>query len=110
MGLSARPAVSALNRLLRDEDMKVGVETALALRRIEPRHAAARDRILRTLMRYPEYGCRLGLLDKLTCEDASEFMPCLRRLLRHEDHDIYLAAARTLKRIDPKAAAKAGVP
>jgi HEAT repeat protein len=99
----------ALTAALTDRNMEVRAEAALALARLDRRSAPV-TAMVEVIERRPRL-LRL-LADTLGDRgaDAKPAVPVLLRLLRDDDRDVYLAAARLLRKIDPKAADIAGVP
>src|SRR5262249_44351697 len=110
VGPSARAAAPALRDVLRSDCSQFQYPAALALCKIEGLHGLA--------MAYLKDAFEQDLTDVIYLDnsllpvshEACVFIPCLLRCLRHENQGVFNSAARLLKRIDPAAAAKAGVP
>jgi HEAT repeat protein len=105
LGAKARAAVPALRAALEDEPA-VRVRAAAALCKVDPGHADTLEVLIRSL---EIDGSAIDLLGDLG-SDAKAGVPTLLRLLRRAEHDEYLRIGEILKRIDPEAAAKAGLP
>lgn len=108
IGPEARAAVPALKAALHDESILIRVEAAVALGRIErgsPEAIAALVQIYESGYHW-DIGISLGDFGP----EARAVVPALLRALRHEQRTIYLQAAVMLRKIDPEASNKAGVP
>jgi HEAT repeat protein len=108
-GIGTKDVTDALAAALKDRNMEVRAEAALALTRLDRRSAPIAV-MVEVIERRPSL---LSLLADTLGEfgaDAKPAVPVLLRLLRDEDRNDYLAAARLLRKLDPKAAERAGVP
>jgi hypothetical protein len=102
IGPAAREAVPALLATIKEDeeaDQEVGT-----LLQIEPRpEAVARLERGETVFRWLWSSNRFG-------PQSRALVPALLRLLRHDDHAVYLEAGRILRQIDRQTADKMGVP
>jgi HEAT repeat protein len=110
IGPEAREAVPALKQLLEHKNEYVCWAAAIALCRMGEASAGL-PILVRDMERYPSYMVKYAepVLADLGRE-VKPAVPVLLRALRDDDHATYAAAARLLRKIDPDAATKAGVP
>jgi HEAT repeat protein len=107
----AEPAVPALLIALEDADPGVRSEAAQALGHVHKRLDAVLPALLKNL-KDPDASVRLGTADALGLlgPDAKSAVPALLEVWRSDpDRTVSPFAAFALKKIDPEAAAKAGV-
>jgi HEAT repeat protein len=110
VGVHDRAARLALAQALGDGDKDVRIQAALALRRLDRAHIRAGEILADYLdSEFPLWREGDEVVEALG-PDAKAVVPNLLRALRHEDDRVHAEAARLLKRIDPKGAARAGVP
>jgi HEAT repeat protein len=109
LGPKAAEARAALEGMLDDEDPENRPIAGRALDQIGG-SLVRRAALLRQMERRP--WLVLGLDDPARAlgPEVGRAVPFLRRLLRHDDRDLYSQAAAVLRRIDPEAADRAGVP
>jgi len=109
VGAGSPDAVEALDAALKDRNSQVRLEAAIALTRLGRTPAGVAvmaDLLERRPSLIEQLAETLGELGA----DARPAVPVLMKLLRHDDRHIHLAAARILRKIDPKAAGRAGIP
>jgi HEAT repeat protein len=104
IGPDAAEAQAALAGLLRDENPDVRLAAAQALVRGRHCPAAVVATVVEILERHPHFAIAAAAVLGDLGPDARAAVPALRRLLRHSDRDVYVAAARALRQIDPDAA------
>jgi HEAT repeat protein len=104
IGPGARAAVPALNALLGDEHCECHLEAALALCRITRGNRAALVEVARVMTALPGMADRTAAALGDLGPNARAAVPQLLRALRDNDRSVYLAAAKALRQIDPKAA------
>jgi HEAT repeat protein len=109
MGPVGAAAAPALRWTLRDPDGGVRLSAALALCRRGRHQQAAVAVIVRALEYRPDAFATVADTLAALGPEARAAVPWLQAL-RHEDYTFHRAAAETLEKIDPQAAAKAGVP
>jgi HEAT repeat protein len=112
IGPSASTAIPALRAALSEPDLDFRLSAALALCRIKGGDDAAQAELIRILEREPMQLQETGMQDVLIQlgPEVKPATPTLLRLLRHDDNNLYHAAARVLKAVNPEAAATAGLP
>ena len=109
IGVGNESVLKALRIALKDKNSQVRLEAAIALTHIN-RSEAPVGAMADLLSRRPEL---IPQLEQTLCElgtEAQAVVPTLVVLLRHEDPSIHRSAGRALRKIDPKAADRAGVP
>jgi hypothetical protein len=108
IGPAARSAVPALIQVLGDEDVRVRAAAVAALRRLGPDAAAA---LVEALQK--DKAARIRALAAAVLPTISDrppaAIPALIGALKDADAGVRATAARSLKKIDPQAAKKAGV-
>jgi len=107
----AEPAVPALLQALDDADPSVRSQAAQALGHVHKQLAVVLPALLKSL-KDPEADVRLGTASALGLlgPDAESAFPALLEVWRNDpDRSVGPFAADSLKKIDPEAAAKAGV-
>jgi HEAT repeat protein len=109
IGPDAAAAAPALAALLRHEDRDVRGIAAVTLFRIG-RPQAGRPVLAHIAEQSPWWFLRYHHPTEPIVPEAAVAVPFLLRELRHDDRYRYLVAAAVLRRIDPKAADRAGVP
>jgi HEAT repeat protein len=100
-----REAVPALTALLDDSNLRVRLAAARALARAGHRPADLVPVLVRVLERSPDLLDDVAAVLVTLGPDARAAVPALRRLLRHSDHTVSVAASRALRQIDPEGAA-----
>jgi HEAT repeat protein len=108
VGGKTRDVTDALQAALKDRNSEVRAEAAVALTRID-RKSAPVAVMVEAIAKRPSLLRVVGdtLID--LGPDAKPAMPTLLRLVRDEDDEERLEAARLLLRINPEAAKKAGI-
>jgi HEAT repeat protein len=109
MGVATEDVIGGLSAALKDRNSVVRAKAAIALVRLGKR-ALAVPVMADVIERRPSVVRHLAdtLID--LGPDAKPAVPALLKALGDDDRGVYLAAARVLRRIDPQAADRAGVP
>jgi HEAT repeat protein len=102
---AAPEVLAALTPLLHDRSVGVRLAVARALARAGHRPADLVPVLVEVLERSPNLLDDVATVLVTLGPDARAALPALRRLLRHSDHAVHVAAARALRRIDPEGAA-----
>ena len=110
MGPAAKPVAGQLIKLLSGESADLCVEAAMALFRIDPENHHTLES-LTGLLKDPDIRMRRRAADYLgqIGPAAQTAVPVLLWLMREEDASTALKAAAALCKIDPRAAAQAGI-
>ncbi|MHB8519990.1 MAG: HEAT repeat domain-containing protein [Limisphaerales bacterium] len=115
IGPEAQPAVAVLSGLFHNKSYFMRQAAAYAVLRIESSDARLRKRALDVLLdslsiNYPWYARRTGAVYLAEIGSSAQgAVPSLVRLLDDDNEEVAKAAGAALKKIDPEAAAKAGV-
>jgi HEAT repeat protein len=110
MGRPTSEVRSALRSALRHQDVYTRLSAARALCRLDHQDREAFGVLVQILEKHPT---SFTLMHDTLAElgpDAKAAVPWLRRALRYEEYETYRRAADLLRKIDPEAAARAGVP
>lgn len=111
LGPAGRAAIPELIKFLQTEFPLLREQVAITIWRIDPREAATMQEVVRKGLRDPNYMKRFTLMEFLAelSADARPLVPDLLDLLKDNYPTTRWAVAKTLKRIAPEAATKAGL-